>query len=129
MYSLLLAVNMRRFVATIVLSALCFLSPVFTVYAQDFTSQLDEAQGEVGFTQTDISVIIGTIIGVGLSILGVVLLLLIIYAGFLWMTAGGDSEKTKKAKDYLINAVIGLVITLSAYAISNFVIDAIQGNI
>jgi len=48
---------------------------------------------------------------------------LIIYAGFLWMTAGGNPEQVDKAKQWLTNAIIGLAIILAAYAISGFVID------
>ena len=97
-----------------------------TVWALDFTSQVDDAQGQVGFSEATLPVMIGGIIGVALSILGIILLLIMIYAGFLWMTAGGETDKTKKAKDFMINAVIGLIILLAAYAISNFVIDSIQ---
>ncbi len=118
---------MKKIITAFTLSAFCVLGSVFWANAQDFTGQLDEAQSEVGFAQTDIATMIGTIIGVALSVLGILLLLLIIYAGFLWMTAGGETDKTKKAKDYMINAVIGLIITLAAYAISQFVINAIQG--
>jgi len=46
------------------------------------------------------------------------ILYLMIYAGFLWMTARGAEEQVKKSQDIIIAAVIGLVITLSAYAIS-----------
>jgi hypothetical protein len=52
--------------------------------------------------------------------------MLTLYAGWLWMTAAGDSKQTQKAKDILITAVVGLVILLSAYAISSFVIDNVQ---
>lgn len=70
---------------------------------------------------------LGSLIGVVLSVLGIVLLVLVIYAGFLWMTAQGDADQTKKARDIMINAVIGLIIVLAAYAISSFVIDALSG--
>lgn len=59
------------------------------------------------------------------SILGVVLLFLILYAGFLWMTAMGDPKKVTKATDILKESVIGLIILLSAYAISFTVIRTI----
>lgn len=70
----------------------------------------------------DLGTAIGRIIGVALSFLGVILLLIILYAGFLWMTAGGNSEQVTKAKSMMSNAVIGLVISLLAYAISNFIV-------
>ncbi|MBU0636943.1 hypothetical protein KKH16_01905 [Patescibacteria group bacterium] len=56
-----------------------------------------------------------------MSFLGVVFLILIIYAGFTWMTAGGDEEKINKAKDTIQRAIIGLIIILCSYAITIFI--------
>jgi len=64
---------------------------------------------------------VGSIIGVVLSFVGVVFLLLMIFAGLTWMTAAGNQEKVTKAKDLMINAVIGLIIVMAAYAITAFV--------
>jgi len=69
---------------------------------------------------------IGELIKVVLSVLGVVLVLIIVYAGFLWMTAGGDEGQVKKALSWIKNAVIGLVIILSAYAITDYVIGKLM---
>lgn len=79
-----------------------------------------------GFGSSDLMTIIGRIINVFLSILGVICLILFVYAGAIWMTAGGDSKKVEKARAILINAVIGLVITLSAYAIATFVLNLLS---
>lgn len=65
---------------------------------------------------------VGRIINIGLGVLGVVVFGYILYAGFLWMTAGGESEKTKEASKIMLNAVIGALILLSSAAIANFVI-------
>lgn len=75
------------------------------------------------FGTESLTAIVGSVITVFLSILGVIFLILTIYAGAIWMTAGGDGKKVDKAKGILINAVIGLLITLSAYGISVFVIN------
>lgn len=69
---------------------------------------------------------IGTAISIILGVLGVVLVLLIIWAGFQWMTAQGDEKKVEKAKKIIYNAVIGLVIIFAAYAITNFVIAQLE---
>lgn len=55
------------------------------------------------------------------SILGVIFLCLTVYAGFLWMTAMGDTKKVQKAKDILGQSMIGLVICLLAYAITYYI--------
>lgn len=69
----------------------------------------------------NISQIIGKVIGVVLSFVGVIFLILIIYAGFTWMLARGNEAEAKKAKDLMFDAVIGLIIILAAYAITAFV--------
>jgi len=69
---------------------------------------------------------IGSLIQTFLGILGIVFLVLVIYAGFTWMTAMGDEKKTTQAKNILISATVGLVVLLSAYAISSFVIDSLS---
>jgi cbb3-type cytochrome oxidase subunit 3 len=77
-----------------------------------------------GFGTVDsesISSKIGKVIGVALSFVGVIFLVLIIYAGFTWMLARGNEAEAKKAKDLMFDAVIGLVIILAAYAITAFV--------
>ncbi len=61
------------------------------------------------------------------ALTGVAFLLLMIYGGFLWMTAGGEEGQVEKAQGIFRNAVIGLVIILAAYAITRFVIIAATG--
>ena len=67
--------------------------------------------------------IIALIINILLSLLGAVFLVLMVYAGFLWMTAQGEKEPVEKATKVIKQAIIGLIITLTAYAISNFVVE------
>lgn len=61
------------------------------------------------------------IISLILSFLGVIFLVITIYAGFLWMTANGNDTQIKKAKDLLMNAIVGLVIITAAYSLTAFV--------
>ena len=77
----------------------------------------------VGADQYKLSQIIGLVIQAFLSILGVLFLIYILYAGYNWMTAQGDEEKVTKAKDTIQRAVIGLIVTIAAYAISYWVFD------
>ena len=69
---------------------------------------------------------IGTIIQIALSFLGVIFFLLMIYGGFLWMTAKGKEQQLEKAKNLITAAIIGLIIVVAAYAISYFVIKALS---
>ena len=71
---------------------------------------------------TSLTGMIGAIIQAFLGLLGVIFLVLIIYAGYNWMTAQGEEEKVTKAKDTLQRAVIGLIIIIAASAITWWVI-------
>lgn len=72
-----------------------------------------------------VTTIIGNVISIAVSFLGVLLLLYILYAGFLWTTSGGDTGQVDKAKQYIKNAIIGLVIVSLAFVISSFVLDQV----
>ena len=74
-----------------------------------------------GLGHADIRIIIANIIKVALGLLGIVAVSLMLYAGYEWMTAGGNEEQIGTAKKILVNATIGLVIMLSAYSIVSFV--------
>jgi hypothetical protein len=55
-----------------------------------------------------------------LSFVGVAFLILMIYGGVLWMISQGEPAQVKKAKDIIINGIIGLVIVVFAYAITSY---------
>ena len=76
-------------------------------------------------TSASLPVIIGRIINVLLTFLGIIFLVLVLYAGFLWMTAQGDSKQVDKAKAMIQQSIIGLVVIVAGYAISNFVLTAL----
>jgi hypothetical protein len=104
-----------------------FLNLAFPVFAQ--LQELQHTGWEAGYTVTNkppetfIATTVGKIIGIALGFLGIILVVLLIYGGFLWMTARGNEEQVKKAKNILENAAIGLVIIILAYSITFFVID------
>ncbi len=100
--------------------------------SQEALDQLKAAGGASGANiagsgPTDPRIIAANIIRVALSLIGIIFVGLSVYAGFLWMTAGGEEEKVSRAKKLLYNGVIGLAIVLSAYAISYFVFQSLLG--
>lgn len=68
---------------------------------------------------------IGKIIGAVLSFVGVIFMVLIVYGGLTWMTASGNEKQVEKAKNLIVQAVIGLVVVLAAYAITKFIGDSL----
>jgi len=82
-----------------------------------------------GYAQKTLSDAVGNVILAVISILGVVFVVLIVYAGFKWMLAQGEEQKVKEALGLITNSIIGLVIVLAAYAISYFVISKLQAGV
>lgn len=67
------------------------------------------------------------IINVVLGVLGVVAVAVVIYGGFLFLTAQGDPGKIKKGKDSITWGIIGLIIALLSWSIINFVLSSTMG--
>jgi hypothetical protein len=93
-------------------------------FADKIRQGVNSAGGPSGFQPggPELPQIIGNVIAVLLSFVGVVLLVIMLYAGFQWMTAGGDSKKVIEARGRIMNALIGLIILAASYAIVDFVI-------
>ena len=101
------------------------LSPAMVSAANSALDKLSDVGAKNGPYQQTGSVGIGTVAGVVvsavLSLIGVIFLALMIYAGYHWMTARGEEEKVEKAKDTITRAIIGLIIVVGAYAIWSFI--------
>ena len=88
---------------------------------------LDATAGAAGLPSgVDLPTVLGNVIGTALSMISVLFFGLMLYGGIMWMTARGKSENTQKALDTIIAAIIGVVIVLAAYAITNFVFSNVQ---
>ncbi len=90
--------------------------------ARSGLSSAASGAGLKGIGSDDISIRAGQIIKSILGFIGVVFLVYTLIGGFMWMTAGGNSQRVSDGVSYIKNGVIGIVIILSAYAITNFVI-------
>lgn len=113
----------KKLFATVLSLTALFTLAVATVHAEVQKDPLGLTYGEsAGLTNQDIRITIARIISVSLSLLGTVVVVIIIYAGFQWMTAGGSSDKVEEAQKRIGYAVVGLAIILSAYAITQFVV-------
>ena len=70
---------------------------------------------------TGVAGIVSAVIVIALDLLGVIFLILMIYAGYNWMTAQGEEEKVNKAKETIARAIIGIIIVVGSYAIWQFI--------
>lgn len=85
------------------------------------TAGFDSATNQTTFATT-----IGRGIRVLLSFVGIGFTVLVVYSGIVWMTARGNDSQIETSKKTLQNAIIGLLIALSAYSISGFIIQAFE---
>jgi hypothetical protein len=111
----------------ILVAVFLFSNNVFAQSVADQTSQLQQGvkiiQQPLGLGAFDIRLIIANIIRAALGLIGIVLVILMLYAGYLWMTAGGNEEQIGQSKSIIRNAVIGLAIILSAYSIVAYIMN------
>ncbi len=91
------------------------------------SSGLNQTAGKLGYSTGGPGFSPDNIIAKGisylLSFLGIIFLVLAIYAGILWMTSQGNEKMVEKSKDILKNSLIGLIVVALAYAISYFVVS------
>ena len=59
---------------------------------------------------------------------GAIAILMLVIAGINYVRAGGDSNNVVKAKNTILGTIIGIIIILSAFLITNFVISGMKGS-
>jgi hypothetical protein len=81
---------------------------------------------ELGNADTDVREVIALIISALLGFLGIIFTVLIMYGGWLWMTAAGNEQQIEKAKKVLSQATIGLFIVIASYGLSKWIFEIIR---
>lgn len=84
-----------------------------------------EAGFDANTNETTFAATIGELVKALLSFVGVLFLVLTVYAGFLWMSARGEESQIEKAQSILRSAIIGMIITVGAYSITSFIVPRI----
>ncbi|MEA3449746.1 MAG: IPT/TIG domain-containing protein [Patescibacteria group bacterium] len=64
-----------------------------------------------------------------LTFVGIIATVVVLYGGFLWMTAGGRAEQIRKAKQALVSGIVGVIIILSAFVIVTFIVNLTQDSL
>jgi len=77
---------------------------------------------DIGMGRKDPRTIAANVINIMLGLLGVIAIVIILIGGFKWMTASGNDDKISEAKSLLGAGVVGLLIVLSAYAVSIYIL-------
>lgn len=118
---------MKRFITSLFLPLIAFVfSAVLVMHATPVHADaygLEKTKTLTQFKDVNKTLpeAIGSIVSVALSLIGFVFLALALYAGFKWMTARGNEKDVTSARDTLINATIGIILIVAAYALTNFI--------
>lgn len=114
--------------ASLMMSAFLLLiaGPVFAQGTNAVTGGAQTVAQNAGLASGDLATIVGRVISGFLGLLGIIAVVLIIYAGYLWTTSAGDETKITSAKNTLKNAIIGLVLIFSSWAIVNFILGLLD---
>ncbi len=107
----------KRAIALCFVLQLAFLFMPYISHAQVLVPKV------TGLGSADLVTIIVNIIQLVLGFLGLIALVIVLLAGFKWMTSGGNDDKIGEAKKLMKSGVIGLLIILSSYIIASFVMD------
>ena len=97
------------------------LSPQVGTEAQNLTNDVTHQAYNPATNATSLYEIIAQVIALFLGLLGTIFVILIVIAGYNWLTAAGKKEKIEKAQATIRTAIIGLVIIASAYAITYWI--------
>ncbi|MDD3679143.1 MAG: hypothetical protein PHT36_02785 [Patescibacteria group bacterium] len=110
----------------IVLSAILALG-VGYASAADFTIP-NQGLPDPGDSANDLPAnLISTALNWFFVIAGIICIVVIIWAGITYATAGGDEEKVGKAKGRLIYGIIGIAVIIGSYAITQVIYQSING--
>ena len=115
---------------TLVASAISFIAAILTAQfsAHALTAPLLNNLNNASIpawgagAQKSIGAIVGSVILTVLGLLGVIFVILLTYAGFLWLSAAGEEDKVKKAQGLIVNSIIGVLIVVASYTIAYFVL-------
>lgn len=125
--------NLKSIFYLLALTAVLIL-PYF-VFAQASNNPMLQTMTNVatngGYNTEDggkLSTIVSTIIQTALSLLGVIFIILTVIGGYRYMTAGGNDQNVEKAKNYIQRALIGVIITFSAWTIWTFLLEGLIMN-
>jgi len=80
--------------------------------------------GEIGLQgqKTDGSQIVTSVLNTAYLWAGVICVLIIIIAGYFYVTSNGNAATIKRAKDALTGAIVGLIVIILAFSITLFIV-------
>ena len=87
----------------------------------DIGGQVDKIEG--GDVSLEVSV--RNILSVVFTLVGVIAVVMIVVGGIYYIISQGNADKIQKAKGTILYGIVGLIVTLLAFAIVNFVLEGL----
>ena len=111
----------------ILISGLFSFTPALAFNLKDSfssTGSLNSFSNQIGYTdQTKTpEYYIGLLLNGLFSILGIIAIAMLIYSGVVWMTARGNESKVEKARENIIDIIMGLIFIVGSYALTTFLL-------
>ena len=118
---------MEKYIKNILFIFLLFsilLLPHFVLAQDSIREGMEIFSEELQYGNKDLRLIVADIINQLVAFLGIIAVMIILFAGFRWMLSGGNDEKVAEAKKTMVSGLIGLFLVLTSYSIANFVLNA-----
>ena len=118
-------------IITVAVFGLSLTAPVFADNICNNDNVSEEVKAAAGCKGTGVGKLDDTIVNILNTIiaaLGVVAVVFVVIGGINYMTSSGDTAKLEKAKKTILYALIGLAVSVLAFAIVNWTITAIKNS-
>ena len=115
--------SLNKFISVGILSVLMFVFSFGMAFAQpvlDSNAPNLETEQVADFDKTSLNTAIVNIVNYFIGLVSIMAVVMIVYAGYVYITSGGDEKNTAKAKNMLLYAVIGIVVAILAYSVVTF---------
>ncbi|HBR80552.1 MAG: hypothetical protein UX09_C0003G0004 [Candidatus Uhrbacteria bacterium GW2011_GWE2_45_35] len=107
----------------IILTAIFVFTPTHFAFAQLDTLEGTALEAQTGLATESLPIVIARVIRIFIGVLGLILVCLFVYAGFLYLTARGEPTPVEKARKIIKNAIIGMAIVLLSFSITTFILN------
>lgn len=118
-----------RFIVVATTILCCAIPAILTsgvALAQNSGLEATAKAAKLSTENISIATLIGRIVYIILSFLGIIFVILLIYGGFMRMTSQGNSEKNKTANGIITSAIVGVIIILASYTITAFILGRVE---
>ena len=93
--------------------------------AIEFLGAIEDRVLGDGNDSAEVQDIVANVVQIILSLTGLVFIVLIIYGGYMWGTARGNTDKVDTGRKLIFEAIIGVIIVFGAYILTAFVIQSV----